>query len=292
MKMLFLALVLSAQLFAAVSAPGQYTGKGGGVSEGVEILSTGEADNLVLTSDGAGGAEWGSVAGTGDVVGPASSVDGEIVLFDSTTGKAIKRASGTGVCKATSGVASFATLVNADVSASAAIAYSKLAALTDGNILVGNGSNVAVSVNPSGDVDISNAGVFSISSGVIVNADVNASAAIALSKLSLTGLVEDLHGLIATVADTTYVLVQKNRVARQVTKIALDCGSGSVTAKLQIDGADITTCTSISVTTTESDTTCNTGSTNDLALDTTLTLVTSSNSSCTNLGWSIETTRD
>jgi hypothetical protein len=55
--------------------------------------------------------------------------------------------------------------------------------LSDGNILVGNAANVATSVNPSGDVDITNAGVFSIGSGVIVNADVNSSAAIAYSKL-------------------------------------------------------------------------------------------------------------
>lgn len=42
--------------------------------------------------------------GTGDVVGPSSSVDNEIALFDSTTGKLIKRANQTGVLKATSGV--------------------------------------------------------------------------------------------------------------------------------------------------------------------------------------------
>jgi len=75
-------------------------------------------------------------------------------------------------------------VVNADVKSDAAIAYSKLAALTDGNILVGNGSNVAVSVNPSGDVDISNAGVFSIAAGVIVDADVSGTAEIAVSKLA------------------------------------------------------------------------------------------------------------
>lgn len=34
--------------------------------------------------------------------------------------------------------------------------------LTDGNILVGNSSNVATSVNPSGDVDVSNTGAFTI----------------------------------------------------------------------------------------------------------------------------------
>lgn len=77
-------------------------------------------------------------------------------------------------------------ITNALVSASAAIAYSKLAALTDGYILVGNASNVAAAVLPSGDVTISNAGVFSIAASSIVNADVSASAAIAYSKLNLT----------------------------------------------------------------------------------------------------------
>ena len=47
--------------------------------------------------------------GVGDVVGPASSVDGEIALFDFTTGKLLKRASTTGVLKASSGVLAQAT---------------------------------------------------------------------------------------------------------------------------------------------------------------------------------------
>jgi hypothetical protein len=47
--------------------------------------------------------------GAGDVSGPASSVDSEIALFDSTTGKLIKRASTTGILKGTSGVLSAAT---------------------------------------------------------------------------------------------------------------------------------------------------------------------------------------
>jgi hypothetical protein len=44
--------------------------------------------------------------GLGDVVGPASSVDGEAALFDSTTGKLLKRATGSGYPKLTSGVQS------------------------------------------------------------------------------------------------------------------------------------------------------------------------------------------
>jgi len=75
-------------------------------------------------------------------------------------------------------------IVNADISASAGIAYSKLATLTSGNIVLGNASNVATSTAVTGDITISNAGVTAISSGVIVDADVNASAAIAGTKIS------------------------------------------------------------------------------------------------------------
>ncbi len=76
------------------------------------------------------------------------------------------------------------SIANSDISASAAIAFSKLAALTSGNILVGNGSNVATSVAVTGDVTISNAGVTAIASGVIVDADISGTAEIAVSKLA------------------------------------------------------------------------------------------------------------
>lgn len=91
-------------------------------------------------------------------------------------------------------------IVNADINASAAIDFSKFAALTSGNVLVGNGSNVATSVAISGDISLSNAGVVAIASGVIVNADVNASAAIDFSKLaSLTSA----HILVGSAGNVT-----------------------------------------------------------------------------------------
>ena len=65
---------------------------------------------------------------------------------------------------------------------------------TDGFVLVADGTNynpVAV----SGDIAITNAGVTSIASGVIVNADVNSSAAIAQSKLSLTDASTSAKGI-------------------------------------------------------------------------------------------------
>ncbi len=66
----------------------------------------------------------------------------------------------------------------------AAISGALSNALTNGNIFVGNGSNVATGVTPSGDITLTNTGVFGIATGVIVNADINVSAAIALSKLA------------------------------------------------------------------------------------------------------------
>jgi len=47
--------------------------------------------------------------GSGDVVGPSSSVASEVALYDGTTGKLLKRAAITGLAKLTSGVLSAAT---------------------------------------------------------------------------------------------------------------------------------------------------------------------------------------
>lgn len=70
--------------------------------------SGGSGTTCYEKQSGTGNTGWVAIAsgggGSGDVVGPASSVDGEIVLFNSTTGKLIKRATGTGPVKVTSGV--------------------------------------------------------------------------------------------------------------------------------------------------------------------------------------------
>lgn len=56
--------------------------------------------------------------------------------------------------------------------------------LTNGHIFVGNASNIATDVAMTGDITITNTGVTAIAAGVIVNADISASAAIAYSKLA------------------------------------------------------------------------------------------------------------
>lgn len=131
------------------------------------------------------------LVGNGSNVATDVAVTGDVTI--SNTGVT---AIGTG--KVTSTMILDGTILNADVNASAAIAYSKLAAMTSANILLGSSGNVPTVTAVTGDVTISNTGVTAIGTGkvtstmildgTILNADVNASAAIDYSKLAaLTG---------------------------------------------------------------------------------------------------------
>ena len=76
------------------------------------------------------------------------------------------------------------TIVNADINSAAAIAHSKLASITAGSVLLGDASNVPTATALSGDVTVDSSGVTAIGSGVVVDADISASAAIAGTKIS------------------------------------------------------------------------------------------------------------
>ena len=107
------------------------------------------ADSLYLTPylTGNKGADG---AGTGDVSGPAASVDSEIALFNSTTGKLIKRASISGLAKLTSGVLS------------AAASGTDYAPATSGSsILKGNGSGGFSNASAGTDYQAADAQLFS-----------------------------------------------------------------------------------------------------------------------------------
>jgi len=105
-----------------------------------------------------------------------SSLAGENQLAMTRGGFGLDVSAFTGVVKAAAGVFSASALVNADVSASAAIAYSKLSL---SNSIVNADINSAAAIAYS-KLALSNS---------IVNADINSAAAIAYSKLSLTGSV-------------------------------------------------------------------------------------------------------
>jgi hypothetical protein len=180
---------------------------GGTSSRTVEIVPASLTADRVLTAPNVSG----TIVTTGDTGSVTSSMiaDGTIVDVDINASAAIaysKLASMTAgsvllgnatnvptvtaltgdVTVSSAGVTAIGSgvIVNADVNASAAIAYSKLASMTAGSVLLGNASNVPTVTALSGDVTVSNTGVTSIGTGVIVNADVSASAAIAGSKIT------------------------------------------------------------------------------------------------------------
>lgn len=113
----------------------------GGSVEGTAVLSTAESSGLVLTANGSGGASWTSVAGTGDVVGPASATDNHFVTFNGATGKSVQD-NGAGASLSDLGVGTFTEVIDSGLTASTAI-YSNgskqltsLAAGTNGDVMV------------------------------------------------------------------------------------------------------------------------------------------------------------
>lgn len=93
----------------------EVTGGGGSTVAGVPVDNTNKSNGRVLKYNSTTGKlEYADDAtasgGTGDAsTNTASSVDSELALFSGTAGKTLKRASGTGLVKATSGVSSFVT---------------------------------------------------------------------------------------------------------------------------------------------------------------------------------------
>ena len=130
-------------------------------------------------------------------------------------------------------------LVNADIASAAAIAYSKLATLTSGNIVLGSSANVATSTAVTGDVTISNTGVTAIATGVIVNADINASAAIAGSKIvaattSVVGAVQ-LSDSTSTTSSVLAATPTAVKAAYDLADAALPKAGGTLTGNVILD---------------------------------------------------------
>lgn len=144
-----------------------------------------DRSGTVITSGDTGTVTSAMLAGSIALTKLATVTSGNIIVGNAANQAASVAMSGDATIS-NAGVLDIAAgaIVNADINASAGIAFSKLASLSSGAILVGNASNVAAAVTLTGDVTISNTGVTSIASGAIVNADINASAAIAVSKLA------------------------------------------------------------------------------------------------------------
>lgn len=100
-----------------------------------------------------------------------------------------------------------ASSINGSTLVDGTVPLSKISSGTDGQIIVFNSSGVATAVSETGDVLISGTGVTSIASGVIVNADINASAAITNTKIAGTAVTLADSGTVtsAMIADSTIV---------------------------------------------------------------------------------------
>ena len=150
------------------------------------------------------------------------------------------------------------SIANANIDASAAISYSKLAPLTSGNIVLGNSSNIAASQAVTGDVTISNTGVTAIATGVIVDADINASAAIADTKLATISTASKVSNsaTTATNSNTASAIVSRdasgNFTAGTITAALTGTASGNLVSGGALgtpSGGTLTSCTGLPIST-------------------------------------------
>lgn len=159
------------------------------------------------------------ILGNGSVTS-TKIADGTIVDADVSASAAIAYSKLNLASSVTSADIVDGTIVNADINASAAIAFSKLATLSAGTFLVGNGSNIATPATPTGDVTFDTSGVFNISPLTILNGDINGSAAIGLSKLAATtanrALVSDGSGFVSAATTTSTEIGYVNGVTSAI----------------------------------------------------------------------------
>jgi sporulation protein YlmC with PRC-barrel domain len=135
------------------------------------------------------------------------------------------------------------TITNADVANNAAIALSKIASGTAAQVVIANSSGTPTYTTISGDVTINSSGVVQIEPGKIVDADINASAAIDKTKISGTAITAGDTGTVTStmIADGTIVNGDINAsaaiAASKISGTAITAAdTGTVTSTMIADG--------------------------------------------------------
>ena len=133
------------------------------------------------------------------------------------------------------------SLVNANISASAAIQLAKLEPLASAKIIVGSSSGVATAVNVTGDISIDDAGLTAIGAGKIVDSMISGTAAISGSKIvqgttSVLGVLQ-LTDSYSSSSTTTAATPGAVKSAYDLAALALPKAGGTLTNNLIIDNA-------------------------------------------------------
>ena len=121
-------------------------------SGGTGLTGLGTAGQVLKVNAGGTALEYGTAISSGDVTGPASSVDNQIVTFSGTTGKSLKAATTTGLLKATSGVIAAAAAGSDYIAPNGALGTPSSANLVNATgypvaSLSGLGTNVATALS-------------------------------------------------------------------------------------------------------------------------------------------------
>lgn len=156
-------------LKAPIASP-TFTGTVSGITK--SMVGLGNVDNTSDATKDAAVATLTNKTLTSPVINsPTGIVKGDVGLSNvDNTSDATKNAAAATLTNKTIDAASntISNITNTEIKSDAAIAFSKLAALTSGNILVGNVSNVAASVTPSGQVTMNNAGAFTLDNAAVI----------------------------------------------------------------------------------------------------------------------------
>jgi hypothetical protein len=131
------------------------TGTGAPTTSGTLTKSSGTGDSTITFSSYTG-SNWI------DFAGPSKNVAGSGLVYTGNTLNILVDNSTIDFNGSNQLEVKAGGITNTQISASAAIAFSKLAALPSAEILLGNGSNVATATAVTGDVTISNTGVTSL----------------------------------------------------------------------------------------------------------------------------------
>ena len=225
------------------------TASASGIASSTAVKTAYDLANAALPKSGGivtGNLEIGS---TGSLTFEGSTADGfetTLAVVDPTLDRTITFPNITGTVvttgdsgTVTSSMIADGTIVNADISTTAAIAFSKLASLSSANILVGNASGVPTATAVTGDVTITNSGVTAIASNVIVNADINSAAAIAGSKIvaattSVVGAVQ-LSDSTSTTSSVLAATPTAVKAAYDLANAALPKAGGTLTGNVNLD---------------------------------------------------------